>query len=78
MQIWSNWKQFPDAQSGELIEAPVGPEDYEIRHSLTGRLGGAPPGLIFLRNAPLRPAIRRPLHLYGASDNGFQSIANSV
>lgn len=37
MQTWSSWKRFPDAQTGELIEAPIGPGVYEVRHTLTGR-----------------------------------------
>ena len=38
MQTWTTWKRFPDAQSGELIEAPIGPGVYEVRHTLTGRV----------------------------------------
>jgi hypothetical protein len=38
MQIWSSWKRFPDAQSGEHVEAPIGPGVYEVRHSMTGRV----------------------------------------
>jgi len=38
MQSWSSWKRFPDAQSGEHVEAPIGPGVYEVRHSLTGRV----------------------------------------
>jgi hypothetical protein len=38
MQIWTTWKRFPDAQSGELVEAPIGPGVYEVRHTLTGRV----------------------------------------
>lgn len=38
MQTWSSWKRFPDAQSGQHIEAPIGPGVYEVRHSLTGRV----------------------------------------
>ena len=35
---WSSWKRFPDAESGEAVEAPIGPGVYEVRHSLTGRV----------------------------------------
>jgi len=38
MQTWSSWRRFPDAQSGEHVEAPIGPGVYEVRHSMTGRL----------------------------------------
>lgn len=38
MQSWSNWKRFPDAQSGGHVEAPIGPGVYEVRHTLTGRV----------------------------------------
>jgi hypothetical protein len=37
-QTWSSWKRFPDAEIGGLIEAPIGPGVYEVRHTLTGRL----------------------------------------
>src|SRR5262245_20747850 len=36
VQTWSNWKQFPDAQSGEHVEPPIGPGVYEDRHTMTG------------------------------------------
>jgi hypothetical protein len=38
VQTWSTWKRFPDAQSGEHVEAPIGPGVYEVRHTLTGRV----------------------------------------
>lgn len=38
MQSWSSWKRFPDVQSGDHVEAPVGPGVYEVRHTLTGRV----------------------------------------
>ena len=38
VQTWSGWKRFPDVESGDNIEAPMGPGVYEVRHSLTGRL----------------------------------------
>lgn len=38
VQTWSNWKRFPDVQSGDHVEAPIGPGVYEVRHTLTGRL----------------------------------------
>jgi len=37
-QVWSGWKRFPDAESGDHVEAPIGPGVYEVRHTLTGRL----------------------------------------
>jgi hypothetical protein len=37
-QTWSSWKRFPDAEIGGLVEAPIGPGVYEVRHTLTGRL----------------------------------------
>ena len=37
-QVWSGWKRFPDAASGDNVEAPIGPGVYEVRHTLTGRL----------------------------------------
>ena len=37
-QIWSGWKRFPDAESGDNVEAPIGPGVYEVRHTLTGQL----------------------------------------
>jgi hypothetical protein len=38
VQVWSNWKRFPDVASGESVEAPIGPGVYEVRHSMTGRV----------------------------------------
>ena len=38
MQTWSGWKRFPNVQSGDHIEAPIGPGVYEVRHTMTGRL----------------------------------------
>jgi len=38
VQTWSNWKRFPNAQSGEHVEAPIGPGVYEVRHTMTGRV----------------------------------------
>jgi hypothetical protein len=38
VQTWSGWKRFPDAQSGEHVEAPIGPGVYEVRHTMTGRV----------------------------------------
>lgn len=33
---WSNWKPFPDAASGQHIEAPIGPGVYDVCHAETG------------------------------------------
>ena len=38
VQTWSGWKRFPDAHSGGVVEAPIGPGVYEVRHTLTGRV----------------------------------------
>jgi len=38
MQTWSGWKRFPDVNSGDHIEAPMGPGVYEVRHTMTGRV----------------------------------------
>jgi hypothetical protein len=38
MQAWTSWKRFPDAHSGGLVEAPIGPGVYEVRHVETGEL----------------------------------------
>lgn len=38
VQTWSSWKRFPDAQTGDHIEAPIGPGVYEVRHTMTGRV----------------------------------------
>lgn len=38
VQTWSAWKRFPDAQMGGVVEAPIGPGVYEVRHTLTGRV----------------------------------------
>ncbi|HZP70230.1 MAG TPA: hypothetical protein VFB29_09830 [Pseudolabrys sp.] len=38
VHTWSSWKRFPDAQSGDHVEAPIGPGVYEVRHTMTGRV----------------------------------------
>jgi hypothetical protein len=38
VQGWSSWKRFPAIESGDNVEAPIGPGVYEVRHSLTGRV----------------------------------------
>jgi hypothetical protein len=38
MQTWSGWKRFPDLESGDAVEGPLGPGVYEVRHTMTGRL----------------------------------------
>ena len=38
VQSWSGWKRFPDVQSGDNVEAPMGPGVYEVRDSETGHL----------------------------------------
>ena len=38
MQTWSSWKRFPDVDTGDHIEAPMGPGVYEVRHTMTGRV----------------------------------------
>ena len=38
VQNWSSWKRFPEAESGQSVEAPIGPGVYEVRHTLTGRV----------------------------------------
>jgi hypothetical protein len=38
VQSWSGWKRFPDAHGGGLVEAPIGPGVYEVRHTLTGQV----------------------------------------
>jgi hypothetical protein len=35
---WSAWKRFPDAKSGEHIEAPIGAGVYEVRRAASGEL----------------------------------------
>ena len=37
---WSQWKNFPAYDRGELLNAPVGPGLYELRHRHTGELLG--------------------------------------
>ncbi len=35
---WSSWKRFPNARSGDSVEAPIGPGVYEVRHADSGEL----------------------------------------
>ena len=34
---WSDWRRFPDAESGNAVDAPSSPGVYEVRHTLSGR-----------------------------------------
>ena len=38
MYSWTTWKRFPDVHRGDLVEAPIGPGVYEVRHVDTGEL----------------------------------------
>jgi hypothetical protein len=38
LQTWSTWKRFPNATSGDSVEAPIGPGVYEVRHTPSGRV----------------------------------------
>jgi hypothetical protein len=38
MQSWTDWKRFPDSHNRELVEAPIGPGVYEVRHADTGEV----------------------------------------
>jgi len=38
VQTWSSWKRFPDVESGDSVEAPIGPGVYEVRHIHTGQV----------------------------------------
>lgn len=35
---WSEWKRYPKAARGEVLEAPIGPGVYEVRHMASGAL----------------------------------------
>jgi hypothetical protein len=38
VEVWSNWKRFPDAQHGDSLQAPIGPGVYEVRDTASGEL----------------------------------------
>ena len=38
VRSWSSWKYFPAAESGDPLEAPIGPGVYEVRHISTGHV----------------------------------------
>lgn len=38
VHTWSGWKRFPDALTGGVVEAPIGPGVYEVRHASSGEL----------------------------------------
>ncbi len=38
VHTWSGWKRFPDALTGGVVEAPIGPGVYEVRRASTGEL----------------------------------------
>lgn len=35
---WSEWKRYPKAARGEILEAPIGPGVFEVRHASSGAL----------------------------------------
>lgn len=35
---WSEWKRYPKAVRGEILQAPICPGIYEVRHTTTGAL----------------------------------------
>lgn len=36
--IWSEWKRYPKAARGEMLEAPIGPGVFEVKHASSGAL----------------------------------------
>lgn len=35
---WSDWKRYPKGVRGEILQAPIGPGIYEVRHVSSGAL----------------------------------------
>jgi hypothetical protein len=59
---WTSWKRFPLAGLNELIEAPVGPGVYEVRHITSGELiAFGDTGNLARTLATLGPQLHRPL-----------------
>ena len=38
ISTWSEWKRYPRATRGDILEAPIGPGIYEVRHTSSGAL----------------------------------------
>ena len=59
VQTWSSWKRFPDVESGDSVEAPIGPGVYEVRHSLTGQVVAfAPAANVAQALSELKPEVQ--------------------
>jgi hypothetical protein len=68
---WTGWKQFPNAQRGEHIEAPIGPGIYEVRHMASGDLAAfdASANVAYALSALLRkPPSRSWKKLFGGKN----------
>ncbi len=38
ISTWSEWKRYPRPGRGDILEAPISPGIYEVRHAGTGAL----------------------------------------
>jgi len=70
---WTSWKKFPNAQRGELVEAPIGPGIYEVRDVASGDLAAfdASPNVAYALSS-LRPRPSRPWQkLFGGANGSW-------
>jgi hypothetical protein len=72
---WTTWKQFPSAERGEHVEAPIGPGVYEVRDTSNGDLmafdaaANVAQALASLRKPPARSWAR----LFGGDRRVFRA-----
>jgi hypothetical protein len=72
---WTSWKRFPGIQSGESVEAPVGPGIYEVRYISNGDLAAfdASPNVAYALSSLLRrPPSRKWKRLFGTQNTSWQ------
>jgi hypothetical protein len=71
---WTSWKNFPNAERGEHVEAPIGPGIYEVRNMSTGDLAAfdASANVAHALSALLRPPSRPWAKLFGGNRGAWQ------
>ena len=72
---WTTWKQFPSAERGEHIEAPIGPGVYEVRDMATGDLMAfdAAANVAHALSALRKPPARAWAKLFGGDRRAFRT-----
>ncbi len=72
---WTTWKQFPSAERGEHVEAPIGQGVYEVRDTSTGDLMAfdAAANVAHALSALRKPPARAWAKLFGGDRRVFRA-----